>query len=521
MTTTDRRREAEPGPTRAAVSSMLSKHALVYPVVGSLLLYFGMFLLLRGKSFRLSQTATLVRWPSLRRLSDSLTPESLITSSWTSEQARVHEYMYLVVAVALVALWLLALWLVRPGARTLSLAWILVPIVAFSVPLIFLPGMFSGDIYLYMFYGRIIAHYGQNPILVAPDQFAGDPHLAWVYWKWLPSSYGPVWLLFSGVLSALAGDALFANIFTYKTGVLLIHLVTTVVVWKLLRKVRPELATWGAVFYGWNPLVIFETVGSGHNDVLVGLFSVLALLAVAHKRWLLGVFFLVAATMVKLTALLLLPVLIVAWMRSLPDARQQVRAAVLATLTAIVSGLAMYAPLWGGTALLTNIRDNPAAREYQNSLWELLFLKVISPDHDPMLAVFSSELDWVRNILFGVVYLLVLLRVWRGANMTASMIWIWFAYFLFAAWMWPWYFLMAVPLAAALGPSRATAVVAGFTLGGMLFWLGWPEPALPAAPWFFNYRSVLMFAPAIVAALWPLRSFRSAPVVRRQTQVQT
>ncbi len=484
-------------------------------------MYFGLFLLLRGKSFRLSQTATLVRWPSLRELSDRLTPESLVTASWTSQQARIHEFMYLAVALALVGLWLLTLWLVRPGARTLSLGWILAAAVAFSVPLIFLSGMFSGDIYLYMFYGRIIAHYGQNPILVAPDQFTGDPHLVWVYWKWLPSSYGPVWLLFSGLLSWVAGDALFANIFTYKTGVLIIHLLTVVVVWKLLLATRPALATWGTVFYAWNPLVIFETVGSGHNDVLVGLFSALALLAVAHKRWLFGVFFLMAAAMVKLMALLLLPVLILAWMRTFSKPREQARAGLVAALVAVVSGLALNAPLWGGMALLRNIRDNPAAREYQNSLWELLVLRVISPDHDPMLAVFNSDLDRVRNVLFGVVYLFILLRVWRGANMATSMIWVWFAYFLFAAWMWPWYFLMAVPLAAALGPSRASWVVAGFTLGGMLFWLGWPEPALPAAPWFFNYRSVLLFAPSILMALWPLNGLRALPVSSRQPQVQT
>jgi hypothetical protein len=174
-----------------------------------------------------------VRWPQLRAVSDALTPDSLITATWRTDQAATHEFLYLLLALALVVLWLAALWLVRPGGRTVSLRWILLPIVLFGVPLIVLPGMFSGDLYLYMFYGRMIARYGANPILVAPDQFAGDPHLAWVYWKWLPSAYGPVWLMLSGVLSAVAGDALWENIVTYKSAMLGLHLLATIAVWKV------------------------------------------------------------------------------------------------------------------------------------------------------------------------------------------------------------------------------------------------------------------------------------------------
>lgn len=508
MSTTYWRRGAGATTSRTAVARVLAGRLLLYPVLGSFLLYAALFLLLRSPSFRLTGTATLVRWPELKRLSDLLTPRSLVRSNWLSEQAAVHEYLYLLVAAALVAFWLWALWLTRPGARTLNLGWIIAPVLLFSAPLIVLPGMFSGDLYLYAFYGRIIAHYGENPILVAPDQFPDDPTLRWVYWKWLPSSYGPVWLLYSAVLSGIAGTGLWANLFTYKAGVLLLHLLTVAVIWMLLRDTRPQLATWGAIFYGWNPLVLFETAGSAHNDVFVALFAALALLAVARKRWLPGVVFLVAAAMVKLMALIMLPVLVVAWLRTLPGARERLRAGALAAGTAVASGLAMYAPLWGGTALVDNIRDNPAAREYQNSLWELLVLRVLSPGHDPMMAVFNADLDRVRNVLFAGVFAFLLWRVWRGMDLVDGLIWVWFAYLLFAAWIWPWYLLPVIPLAAARGWSRTTLVAIGLTLGGMLFWLGWPEPALPAAPWFFNYRSVLLFAPAILLALWPRRGRR-------------
>ncbi|MDQ3856136.1 MAG: hypothetical protein M3281_07045, partial [Chloroflexota bacterium] len=285
MTTIEWRREAEDirSSRRAWVlPAVIARRALTLSILLSAAGYFALFLLMRAKSMRLTPTLTLVRWSALRSVSDALTPASLATLTWRTERAELHEYLYAGIALVLIGAWLWALWRVRPGASTLGLRWILLPILVFSLPLIFLPGMFSGDIYLYMFYGRTIAHYGENPLIYPPEAFAGDMHASWVYWKWLPSAYGPVWLMYSGALSAFAGNALFANIFTYKLGVLALHLLATVVVWATLRRVRPQLASWGTIFYGWNPLVLLETVGSGHNDVMVALFVALSLAAVLY-----------------------------------------------------------------------------------------------------------------------------------------------------------------------------------------------------------------------------------------------
>ena len=489
---------------------------LLVCVAALLGLYVAFFLLVQAPSLRLTPTYALQHWPVLGRLADALTPESLLMTSWTMARATVYAYAYLLVVLALIGVWGAALWLVRPGAGTLGLPSILGIALLFSVPLMLLPGLLSGDIYLYMFYGRIIAHYGENPILVPPNQFPGDPLLDRVFWGWLPSSYGPVWLLLSGLVSTLAGESLWTNLLTYKGVALLAHLLTVVVVWALLRRTQPGLATWAAVFYGWNPLVLIEGVGNGHNDVLIGLFMALALLAAVHRYWLVAVFILVAATMVKLFVVLMLPVLVVAWLRSLPEVGQRLRAGIAAAGAAALSAIVLYAPLWGGTALLQNVRNNPASREYQNSLWELLVLEVISPDRDPRISVFHSSLDVARYALLVAVYALLLWRLWRGMGLLDAMIWAWFAYFLCIGWIWPWYFLPAVPVAAAAGPSRTAAVVAALTLGGLLFWLGWPEPALPAAAYFHDYRSVLLLVPAILVAIWPM-TWNTRRAVQRRT----
>lgn len=509
MTTIGLRQDAETTRTGTRLGSaynVLSRQVLILPAAVSLVLYFALFLLLRGKSFRLTQTLTLYRWPQLRELSDALTPNSLVTTTWRADQAAAHEYLYALVAIGLVAVWVAALWLTRPGAHSLRLRWVLLPILLFSLPLLLVPGMFSGDLYLYMFYGRIISTYGQNPIVVPPDHFSSDLHLNWVYWKWLPSAYGPVWLMVSGALSGLAGNALFANIFTYKVAVLGVHFLTTVVVWSAVKSVRPELATWAAIFYGWNPLVLFETAGSGHNDVMVALFMGLNLMAVFNRRWLYAVFFLVAAAMVKLTTALLLPALVLAWALSVSGALARVRVMVSAAAVAALGGLALYVPLWGGSALFRNALANPAATDYQNSLWQLLLKKTVNVTDMATLLAMTHNLDLVRNLLFVAAFVYLTYRLAKDRQLIESWVWLWFAYCLSLAWIWPWYFLLVIPVAAARGPSRTTALAAGLTLGGMLFWLGWPDPPLPAAPWLHIYRSVLLFAPAVAVALWPALS---------------
>lgn len=482
---------------------------LVVSVFGSFVLYCLFFLLMQAQSMRIAPTRTLARWPRLRVLVDLLTPEALASVPPDHPLGVVNKALYLLVAVGLVALWLVALRLVRSDTHPPGLLWLLLPVLLFGAPLVMLPGMFSSDLSLYAFYGRIIAEYGENPILMAPREFSGDPSLGWVNWKHLPSSYGPVWLMLSGLLSYIAGAERFPIVFTYKMAALALHLAVTLVVWSGLRRTRPALASWGVVFCGWNPMMLIETVGSGHNDVLVSLFVTLAaVLAVGH-RWLWGVFVLTAATMVKVNALLLLPLLVLRWMGSLSGIRARVGAAVSSLLLFCVSALLLYAPLWAGWTLLRNVRTNPAATEYENSLWHLLNWRYyVFTGREQYIP--SQYLDGVRNVFLVAVLLFIALRVWRGWDLRDAWVWLWIVYCLSASWIWPWYFVIVVPLAALRGPNNSALLAVGLTVGAMLFWLGWPRQAVPNLPLLYEYRSVLLFAPVLAVMVWILFRSRSA-----------
>ena len=47
---------------------------------------------------------------------------------------------------------------------------------------------------------------------------------------------------------------------------------TLFVVWRLVKRVRPDRAVFAVAVIGLNPIVVYQVVGGGHNDMLVAFF---------------------------------------------------------------------------------------------------------------------------------------------------------------------------------------------------------------------------------------------------------
>jgi len=104
------------------------------------------------------------------------------------------------------------------------------------------------------------------------------------------------------------------SLFLFKGLALIAHLINSVLVWGILSEIAPSRRILGTLLYAWNPLVVIELAGSGHNE---GFFLVLLLLATwlyiryvrTHRLWLLLSMLLVfgLAISTNLLALLLAP----------------------------------------------------------------------------------------------------------------------------------------------------------------------------------------------------------------------
>jgi Glycosyltransferase family 87 len=171
------------------------------------------------------------------------------------------------------------------------------------------PPSLSGDIHRYQWEGRVLAH-GGDPWRHAPDDPALAPLRDRVGWPrinhpHLAAIYPPL---------AVAGFALVTRVSdtvrAMKTWIALhdLVLVAVLLAW-LARSGRSPVA---ALAYAWNPLVLVEYAGMGHNDPTALLPLALAF-AWRDKRPTASALAFAAAVLTKLAPLLALPFLLRAW----------------------------------------------------------------------------------------------------------------------------------------------------------------------------------------------------------------
>ena len=491
---------------------------LAAPLAASFLTYCLLGILLQSNAFHFYAAGTLSEPGALRTAIYVLAPNALLDASRYSGGGMLVLALYSVLALAVLSSWC---WALRAAKRTadVPLASIIAATIVIAAPLLFFGALFSDDIYLYYLYGRTLETYAANPIQTPPAAFPTDPHLGRVHWKDLPSSYGPLWLMLSAFLSRLAGDSITTAVVAYRGAGLLLHLLTTVVVWHTVRARQPERALVAVIFYAWNPLVLLEVVANAHNDVMVALFAVTIVAAAATRGWAAAAFFVACAVMVKPFAVILFPPLL---QRVVQTTRGPTRArqVALATGVLLATMVLLSLPLWAGMRLLSNVLNNPASHLYTNTLWELL-----SNAGPAWVGVTSDRiqhpyLDVARQLGFVIAACWILTRRWSRRGVAHSAFALWIVFLLTACWAWPWYFVPAIALAAISGRA-SMAIATALTAGGLVFWAAWPPPTVFG--WLHTWRSVVLFGPLVVALASPrlrITILRALGETRREPQVR-
>ena len=160
-------------------------------------------------------------------------------------------------------------------------------VVAAHALLLGLPLLFSRDVYSYAFYGRIAGVYGGNPYVQTPLDHPTDALWKFVgpIWVNTPAVYGPVWSSLSGWLSTWLRARPEEHVEAYRMIALIASLATCAVIVWTVRRLWPERTAFALVAFGANPVVVFHSVASGHNDMLVALTMAGAFaLVVSHKE---------------------------------------------------------------------------------------------------------------------------------------------------------------------------------------------------------------------------------------------
>jgi hypothetical protein len=173
---------------------------------------------------------------------------------------------------------------------------------ALHVLVLVVPLLLSRDVYSYALYGRLFAD-GLNPYVAAPAALAAEPLLPFASPQWVdsPSVYGPGFTLLSAGLASMLRSPV-AVVRGFELLVVASSLGTVALVMAAARRARPERAAFAGVLVGWNPLVLFHTVGGGHNDALVGAAVAGAAVLILSGRRRPATLVLALGTVVKLTA---------------------------------------------------------------------------------------------------------------------------------------------------------------------------------------------------------------------------
>lgn len=199
---------------------------------------------------------------------------------------------------------------VRPSKAVMTL------IVAF--PLFFSLILFlmypwgANDIFDQIFRAHIFVDVGASPLAVRPLEFPKDPLLPYVWWRFAPSSYGPVWELISAVPVKLIGHDLLGLLFGDKLLAIAHFWGSMALVYRTLRIFKPEFAVRGFLLFAWNPFLQFEFVGNGHNDAVLVFWLLAAVYLQVRGRHLLSLLALTTAVLVKFLPIFLIPLFLAA-----------------------------------------------------------------------------------------------------------------------------------------------------------------------------------------------------------------
>lgn len=350
-------------------------------------------------------------------------------------------------------------------------------VLIFSGLLLFVYPFDAADFFDNILHGRILSVHGANPFQDVAVQFKNDPFFYYTAWRNSVSAYGPLWEMLAGLITRVAGNGVIANVILFKLVLGGMLAACAALIALILRRIAPERMLAGVVLLVWNPVVLFETIGSGHNDIVMMVWVLLAAWCMLKRRYTLAVLALIGGALIKYIPVLLIPIVLALALRDLPDRRARLRFTIVTALSAIGLIVIAYAPFWHGLDTLSIERR---AQLFTTSLPAAVYFQLhanVPPD---------EAAKWVSLTAAGLTALASLVlaaRAWRDRSelsFARSAFYLLMFYLLITClWFHQWYAVWPLAIAALLPPGHAprlaalfsyTALIKPLIMGPLLFW---------------------------------------------------
>lgn len=166
------------------------------------------------------------------------------------------------------------------------------------------PAMLSYDIFNYTTTAKTLFFYRENPYIIMPIEFISDPFLLYTHAANKIALYGPVWIVLTLIPYLFGFGNFLLNILSLKLLIGAFYLGMVFLIWTISKNI------FSVALFALNPLVVVETLESGHNDVVMIFFALFSFFLLAKKKVFLGVVFLMFSVLIKYATLLLLPLFV-------------------------------------------------------------------------------------------------------------------------------------------------------------------------------------------------------------------
>jgi alpha-1,6-mannosyltransferase len=371
----------------------------------------------------------------------------------------------------------------------------------------------SSDVLDYIGFGRLAAVYHVSPYLDTYSEFS-DQFASYVTWD-DPMPYGPVVLPVFAIAGVIAEHHVLAAIYLIKLAWLLIHLLNAWLIYRIARSLVPD-PEYALFLFALNPLILLEQIGNAHNDGLLILFGLLAIVALQRGREGLAVPLTLFSALVKISgtfwfvAVVVLLVRRRRWRGLLQGVGSSL--AVLAVFFILVPGFASQLTVMNTqapysedslhTLLIEGVIAFGRASHWLNSTWG--YGEVFRIDRLTFAALFIGVCVWrfrsIRDLAglireLGHVFLVLLLG--------------------YAVSVYPWYTAWLLPIAALTdsGPlRRAILVFSGVSLALYAFPYSLLERPLGHLVWSPLRLGVAFVVPIVFWAWDGLGELRSRPI---------
>jgi len=164
------------------------------------------------------------------------------------------------------------------------------------------PAMLSYDIFNYIVTSKVLFFYSENPYVIMPIEFTGDPLLFFTHGANKIALYAPLWIFLTGASYVLGFGSFIITLLNFKLLISAFYLATVFLIWKISKNIV------SVFLFSFNPLIIIETLISGHNDIVMVFLALFSFFLLIKKKIFFAVLLFILSILIKYSTILLIPV---------------------------------------------------------------------------------------------------------------------------------------------------------------------------------------------------------------------